>query len=178
MPSSRMVSKWCSSWRIRPRFRNSSTNRGLIMNNRVQEGIYNINGNVAQVFPAPGVDIYQETERLANGSPWMVVWSDELPDDYFRDAWFWDANVEHPVTIDMYKARNVQRSVINLGIPAMRSELVDELNQAIVDGDTEQELIIRQKLIKLKGILADPRIAAAETPEELKLLTLEYLMDN
>jgi len=117
----------------------------------VQEGIFNIDGNVAQVFAAPGVDIYAETEKVAKGSPWMVVWSNELPDDYFRDAWFWDEDASHAVTVDMYKARNVQRSVINLGIPAMKSELMDELNEAILDGDTAQEMLIRQKLKKLNN---------------------------
>lgn len=141
-------------------------------------GIYLQDEGLFIVSVAAGVDIYAETEKLAKGNPWMVINAANLPDSYFRKAWAWDGDNTHPVTIDIVRAREVQKEVISLGIPDMRQELNDELNEAIIDGDTEEEMVIRQKLKKLKNILSDIRITECTEAEALKTLTLEYLMDN
>lgn len=144
-----------------------------------QVGIFYRDNLVREVYPKdPEQDLSAATARAANGLPWMVTDTTLLPDYYFRSAWYWDGNSEHAVSIDMTEARVVQRSIIAQGIPAMQADLEAQLAAAIAAGNAPLVAELEAKLAKLASILQDTRIDAAETPEALKLLTLQYLMDN
>lgn len=90
---------------------------------------------------------------------------DSIPSDRtFRNAWE-DQGV---VQINMEKAREIHKEVLR----RLRTPKLAELDVAYMRadeiGDTAEKAIIAAKKQALRDVTADPAIAAATTPEELK----------
>lgn len=91
-------------------------------------------------------------------------------DRYFRDAWtFGDGAIE----IDMVKALALHKDKLR----AERAPLLDALDvdsMRAAEAGEDRSAIVAEKQ-KLRDVTADPRLAAASTPDELKALTLDVL---
>ena len=96
-------------------------------------------------------------------------------DRTFRGAWQFNGDA---VEIDMVKARDIHRD----NLRAERGPKLDALDtawfRAAETGDTEAQAQIAADKQALRDVTADPRIEAAATPENLKTLTLEFLISN
>lgn len=96
-----------------------------------------------------------------------------IPVDHtFRDAWrVRVGGIEH----DMGVCREIQRNKLR----EMRKPLMRELDisfmRACEIGDTEAQAAIALQKQTLRDVTADPRLDAAATPEELKLVIPEAL---
>lgn len=89
----------------------------------------------------------------------------------FRDAWVRDGDV---IDTDMDKARDIQKDVIRADRAPMLDALDVETMKALESGADVSGIAAQKQT--LRDITADPRIAAAATPEELKALTLDALL--
>lgn len=90
----------------------------------------------------------------------------DLPQDRtFRDAWVFDGK---KVTHDMPKVRDVHRDRLRRArIP--KFEALDVAYQCADEaGDAGEKRRIGQRKQALRDVTADPRIEAAQTPDELK----------
>ena len=92
-------------------------------------------------------------------------------DRYFRDAWSFGDNV---IEIDMTKAQEIHKDVLRAErAPKLEAQDV-KLMKALGRGEPVAD--IEAETQALRNVTADPRIAAAMTPAELKALTLEVLL--
>lgn len=92
-------------------------------------------------------------------------------DRTFRGAWQFEGDV---VEIDMVAAREIHRD--NLRVerkPALEKLDVDWFRAVETGGDTQAIADAKQAL---RDVTSDPRIEAAQTPDELKALTLDALI--
>jgi hypothetical protein len=122
-----------------------------------------------------------EIERQWVGGQMPVSWRfvpndyvDENTDRYFRNAWK-DTPGRGKPDVDMPKAREVHRQKLRrLRIPLM--DVLDvEYQKADERGDQQGKRDIAGKKQALRDVTADPRIDAAQTPEELKAVLPEAL---
>ena len=99
----------------------------------------------------------------------------EVPTDrYFRDAWEDNGVVE----VNMEKAKEIQRNYLRKEREPLLKELDIQYTKSLETKDNQlQDEIVRQKQV-LRDITEDPRIANAQSPEELKALTLDALTDK
>lgn len=115
-------------------------------------------GSVSIVSPAPGVSIEQAKARLpANATNVQVVEASAIPADrYFRNAWKAGAGcVEH----DIGKCREVHREKLRAArAPKLAALDVEQLRGRDVEAQKQA----------LRDATNDPRIEAAQSPEELK----------
>jgi hypothetical protein len=74
------------------------------------------------------------------------------------------------ITIDMTKARNIKRDMIRAERAPMLAALDVEFTRALESGDTVKQAEIVAKKQMLRNAPQDPRIAAAQTPDELASL--------
>lgn len=92
-------------------------------------------------------------------------------DRVFRDAWTFDGPA---VEVDMNAAKELWKDKLRAERAPMLADLdVQSIRAREEDGDVAPILADKQKL---RDVTADPRIAAAVTPAELKALTLEVLL--
>ena len=94
-------------------------------------------------------------------------------DRTFRNAWA--LGNDRVIEVDMEKARGIQKALIRVE----RDKAFQQLDTAYMMADekgkaTDKAAIAAQKQV-LRDLPADPRITAASTPEELKVLTFETL---
>lgn len=121
-----------------------------------------------------------EDERQWVGGQLPVSWRlvpndyvDESTDRYFREAWK-DGGRGKP-DVDMPKAREIHRRKLRrMRIPLMDALDVEYL-QADERGEQQKKRDIGTKKQQLRDVTADPRIDAAQTPEELKAVIPEAL---
>lgn len=71
------------------------------------------------------------------------------------------------ITIDMTKARNIKRDMIRAERAPMLAALDVEFTRALESGDTVKQAEIVAKKQTLRNAPQDPRIDAAQTPDEL-----------
>lgn len=76
------------------------------------------------------------------------------------------------ITIDMTRARNIKRDQIRAARAPMLAALDVEWMRASERGDTAAMTDIAARKQVLRDATADPRIEAAQTPDELKALSL------
>ena len=74
------------------------------------------------------------------------------------------------IHIDMPKARNIWRDRIRARRKKLLAELDVEYQRADEDGDAPAKAKIVARKKKLRDAPQDPRIDAAKTPEDLKLV--------
>jgi hypothetical protein len=94
---------------------------------------------------------------------------EELPKDRtFRDAWTASG-------VDMAKAREIWRGKIRLARQSVFAPLDADYMKAVEAGDEARKAEVVSKKQSLRDIPQDPRIEAAQTPEELKAVWPEEL---
>jgi hypothetical protein len=99
---------------------------------------------------------------------WRFVESqDEIPQSRaFRDAWRVDPATKK-IRVDMEKAREVHRNQIRRKRIPNLVELDGQYMKADEDNDASKKKEVAQKKKYLRDFPDDPRIASANTPEEL-----------
>lgn len=80
------------------------------------------------------------------------------------------------IKIDMPKAREIKKNLIRPERDARLAALDVEFMKALEEGDVGRQNQIKAQKNRLRGAPDSPRIAAAQTPEELKSLTLDDLL--
>lgn len=94
-------------------------------------------------------------------------------DRTFRGAWQFSGDA---VEIDMAKARDIHRDRLRAErAPRLGALDVDYMKALEQGGDTTSVVAEKQAL---RDVTADPRIDAATTPDELKDLTLDMLIEG
>lgn len=99
---------------------------------------------------------------------WRIVpneFLDEDTDQTFRDAWKDDGG--HKPGHDMAKARNIHRERLRETRAALLEQLDADYMKADERGDEQEKKRIAERKQVLRDITADPRIEAAQTPDEL-----------
>lgn len=101
---------------------------------------------------------------------WRVVEPAELPQERtFRNAWTErEGKFEH----DMEKAKNIHRERLRAQRALRLEELDGQWMRATGQGRPQEANAIEAQRQALRDLLADPRIEAAKTIEELKLITV------
>ena len=102
-----------------------------------------------------------------------------LPQDrYFRNAWTHVAasRAVGKVTVDMVKAREIRREVLRRSRkPLLEAADVDYI-KADEAADEPRKAEVRAYKQALRDVPQDPRIDAAQTPEELKAIVPDALL--
>ncbi|WP_420548992.1 hypothetical protein [Curvivirga sp.] len=91
----------------------------------------------------------------------------------FREAWQLEGDV---ISVDMIKAREIQRNRLRKARVSALEILDAEFMKALEKGEATSSIAAKKQ--KLRDMPSDKRLMDAETPEELELLTLDYLMNN
>ncbi|MTI10274.1 hypothetical protein [Curvivirga aplysinae] len=91
----------------------------------------------------------------------------------FREAWQLEGDV---ITVNMSKARHIHREKLREERSAFFRTLDADFMKALESGETTLGITLQKQ--KLRDLPADIRLEEAETPEELELLTLDFLMNN
>jgi hypothetical protein len=110
---------------------------------------------------------------------WRLVANDFVPEDtpkserYFRNAWKDDGGSKPGV--DMPKAREIHRVHLRRLRAPLLEALDNEYLRADEAGDQQTKKQVAAKKQELRDITADPRIEAAQTPEELKAVLPDAL---
>lgn len=108
------------------------------------------------------------------GLPFRRIEDDEIPADRaFRNAW--TIGDSGPLDIDMEKAVEIHKDALRKVRAPLLQALDIEMMKAWATGDTEAGQEVEAKKQALRDVTADPRIAAAKTPEELKAVVPEVL---
>jgi hypothetical protein len=89
----------------------------------------------------------------------------------FRSAWTFNGAA---VEVDMTKAKDIQRDTLRQERKPKLEELDVEVMKALESGKSTSSVAAEKQ--RLRDLTKDPRIEAAQTPEELKALTLEVLL--
>lgn len=108
---------------------------------------------------------------------WRIVendYVDETTDRTYRNAWK-DVPGRNKPDHDMVKARNIHRDHLRKTRIPLLDTLDIEYVRADELNDRQMKTTIATQKQKLRDVTADPRIEAAQTIEELKLLTIEEL---
>jgi len=97
----------------------------------------------------------------------------QVPQDRtFRGAWQFNGNV---VEIDMNEARNIHKDHLRQEREELWGGLDASFMQALESGDTVAQQSIAGAKQVLRDVTDDQRIADAQTPDDLKALTLDVL---
>ena len=97
-----------------------------------------------------------------------IDWQPPDVDRTFRNAWRKNGLT---FTVDMAHARDIQREALRRVRKPMLEDLDIQYMQALeVGSDTTK---VAQEKQRLRDITADPRIEAAQTPEDLKKITID-----
>lgn len=80
------------------------------------------------------------------------------------------------IRIDMPKAREIKKNLIRPERDARLVALDAEFMKALEDGDIPKQNQIKAQKNKLRNAPQSPKINAANTPDELKALTLDDLL--
>lgn len=92
--------------------------------------------------------------------------------DAFKEAWQDDGN---SVTINMSKARELHRNRLRKMRAPIMVNVDIEQKRALVANDRQAVNALEAKLQALRDVTIDPRIDAAQTPEELKAVIPDIL---
>lgn len=91
--------------------------------------------------------------------------SEIIPDRTFRNAW---RHINNTLQVDMPHAREIHKEKLRIARAEKFIELDAEYLRADEVGDITKKNEIKAKKQILRDITVDPRIDAAQTPEELK----------
>jgi len=128
--------------------------------------IKNPDGSVGILVPSPKAGITLDeiiAKDVPSGAVHEVVPLGVVPTDRtFRNAW------QHDLTVDMPKARVIWEDKLREDRKAVLADLDVDYQRADEAGDQAEKARIAALKTTLRDAPADPRIAAATTPEELK----------
>lgn len=95
---------------------------------------------------------------------------EEVPTDRtFRDAWI-DGLTK--IDVDMVKAREIQKDRLRYERAPLLEKLDVDYMKALESGNTKLQAAITAEKTLLRDITKVPQIEAAQTPEELKAITV------
>ena len=104
-------------------------------------------------------------------NPKFIETADIPVDRTFRNAWEDNGSIN----VNMPKAREIHREKLR----ALRKPLLEVLDMAYLradeQGDVAEKARIAAEKQKLRDVTADPRIEAAQTPEQLKAVLPDVL---
>lgn len=100
----------------------------------------------------------------------------KLPDRTFREAWRVTTD-NSDVVIDMKPARDVWKAKMRQARAPKLAALDVEAMRAVETGDPTAIAAVSVKKQTLRDVTKDPRIEAAQTPEDLKMVWPEVLND-
>ena len=136
------------------------------------------NGQVAVIVPAPKSGLTIEEIALKDvpkGTEYEIVDAAELPERTFRNAWRKNGKA---VGIDMSEARDIHRNTLR----ELRNPLLEKLDvdfmQAIEANDKEAQAVIANEKQALRDVTKHEDVLNAQTPEQLKGLTINQLLGN
>lgn len=122
------------------------------------------------VWPDPMTEIMKWVDAEKYISHVEVEHADIPTDREYRNAWDHDGQ---SFTHDMTKAREIHKSKLR----ELRAPLLDSLDvqfmKALETGAPTQTLVAKKQ--RLRDVTADPRIAAATTIDELRIVGLDTL---
>lgn len=101
----------------------------------------------------------------------LIVDTDNLSDRTFRNAWRDNGSIY----VHMPIAREIHRNNLRQSRSKYLEQLDIEYMKADEAGNNSEKNRISQKKQSLRDVTIRSEIEAASTPEQLKLLTLEYL---
>jgi hypothetical protein len=94
---------------------------------------------------------------------WRRIKTDDIPADRsFREAW------AHDLTVDMDKARDIYKGVLRQARAPLLQALDVEYQRADERADAAAKQSVAAQKQALRDVTADPAIAAAKTPDDLK----------
>ena len=99
-------------------------------------------------------------------------------DRYFRNAWTHvvPGRAVGQVEVDMVKARDIHRDVLRRARAPLLAEADVDYVKADEAGDEPKKAEVRAYKQALRDVPQDPRIDAAQTPEELKAIVPDALL--
>jgi hypothetical protein len=132
--------------------------------------VYQNGDGIAIIIPADGVSVEQAMRDVPEGASSVIVDAGDIPSDRtFRAAWKASVTDQKPgVAVDMPKARNVWRDAVRRRRKPLLEALDVEYQKADETGNSSEKAKIANKKKKLRDATDDPRIEAAQTPEDLK----------
>lgn len=125
------------------------------------------------IRPATIEEIAERDVPKLGGTEFFIVERESLPSDpYFFKAW---VNSRGSISIDMARAREVQKSVLTVLAEPKIESLMDDLMMSLASGNVDQAAIIAAKRQQLINITNSPEISEAASLEELKQAGLSIL---
>lgn len=132
---------------------------------------------IAVVIPAdPEADIAAVAEAsVPVGVPYAVVDESAIPSDRtFRDAWVHEGE---KVGVDMPRAREIHKERLR----SIRAPILESLDvqfmRAVETGDDAKKADVAAKKQALRDVTAHPGIESAQTPDDLKAVIPEALLE-
>lgn len=103
-----------------------------------------------------------------------IIDDPDFPSDRtFRNAWQQTAG---KVSVDMAKAKDIQKQILRDQRQPLLDNLDVEFTKAVAANDQKQMKSIEDQRQALRDITDDPSIAAAQTPDELKAVTIQEIL--
>ena len=125
-------------------------------------------GGLSVVRPVDGT-LADAEAAVPAGVPYTVMDDSALPPDRaWRDAWQMDGGGN--VVIDMARARGVLTAQVRARRAPILARLDVEAIRALEAGDVGKAQAVARQKQALRDAPADPRIAAAKTPDDLAAL--------
>lgn len=155
----------------------SRVDGGLTVVRILEKGSYTIDDDYIQSI----IDKYVEGGCWINGQlpvSWRRVPNDFVSKDTdrtYRNAWK-DTPGHSKPDHDMSKAREIQRIYLRMARLAEFCRLDNEYRIADETNNIQEKMRIGAEKQAFRDVTEDPRIEAAQTVEELKLLRLDYLL--
>ncbi len=135
----------------------------------------NSEGGVSVIVPADcGLTIEEIAAKdVPKGAPYKIVSIDEIPSDRsFRNAWETDGS---KIAVNMEKAREIQKNRVREERRPLLEALDIEYMKAFEVGDAKRVAETAQEKQILRDATESPLFAEAQTPEELKMVTIEAI---
>ena len=119
----------------------------------------NKEGGIAVMHPATecGLSIEEIAAKdVPQGLPHVIVSSSDLPDRYFRRAWTYDFTSESTITIDIEKAKDIQRNKWRAARAPKLAALDLKFMRALEAGDLERQTEIVAEKQALRDVTTTP----------------------
>lgn len=107
------------------------------------------------------------------GADWKIIDDGSLPDNYFRGAWLHDGN--GGVSVDMDKAVYIHKNNLRILRSPELSSLDIQYQRATEGADTDTLSAIVARKNALRDVTKNPAIAAATTPDQLKIAGINVI---
>lgn len=134
----------------------------------------NNEGGISILVPSPdcGLTIEQIAEKdVPKGKEYKIVNTSEVPTDRsFRNAW--EADPVKKIKVNMTKAIEIQKDKLRAERKPLLEELDTEFMRALEAGDEVKQAQVVQEKQRLRDITKVDSLLNANTPEELKSISI------